>query len=153
MVNSLPSTLALSSFCGELEVRSSGGQQPIKQSSSPVPKPSYCSPHNHLATDCKTSAAWCNSQHGYDLCIFSKFFRPPMGPTQSCLMVTLHPFLADFLHRRTRRIHRSTALCRACGHTAHALRPYCTRSTAEFTSVFNGTSCGSALKWKNNCYC
>ena len=39
------------------------------------------------------------------------------------LMVTLHPFLDDFLHWRTRWTHRSTTLCRACGHTAHALRP------------------------------
>ena len=39
------------------------------------------------------------------------------------LMVTLHPFLADFLQWRTWRTHRSTTLCRACGHTAHALRP------------------------------
>ena len=39
------------------------------------------------------------------------------------LMVTLHPFLADFLHWRTRRTHRSTTLWRACGHTAHAPRP------------------------------
>jgi len=39
------------------------------------------------------------------------------------LMVTLHPFLTDFLHWRTRRTHRSTTLCRACGHTAHAVRP------------------------------
>src|SRR5215469_17802106 len=38
-------------------------------------------------------------------------------------MVTLHPFLADFLHCRTRRTHRPTALCRACGHTALARRP------------------------------
>ena len=38
-------------------------------------------------------------------------------------MVTLHPFLADFLHWRTRRTHRSTKLCRACGRTAHARRP------------------------------
>ena len=39
------------------------------------------------------------------------------------LMVTPHPFLADFLHWRTRRTHRSNTLIRACGHTAHALRP------------------------------
>ena len=39
------------------------------------------------------------------------------------LMVTLHPFLADFLHWCTWRTHRSTTLCRACGHTANALRP------------------------------
>jgi len=39
------------------------------------------------------------------------------------LMVTLHPFLANFLHWRTRRTHRPTALCLACGHTAHARRP------------------------------
>jgi hypothetical protein len=38
------------------------------------------------------------------------------------VMVTLHPFLADFLHWRTRRTLRSTTLCRACGHTAHARR-------------------------------
>ena len=38
-------------------------------------------------------------------------------------MVTLHPFLADFLHWRTRRTHRTTTLCRACGHSAHAVRP------------------------------
>jgi len=38
------------------------------------------------------------------------------------LTVTLHPFLADFLHWRSRRTHRSTTHCRACGHTAHALR-------------------------------
>ena len=38
-------------------------------------------------------------------------------------MVTLHLFLADFLHWRTRRTHRSTTHCRSCGHTAHALRP------------------------------
>ena len=38
-------------------------------------------------------------------------------------MVTLHPFLSDFLHWRTRRTHRLTTLCRACGHTAHAVRP------------------------------
>ena len=38
-------------------------------------------------------------------------------------MVILHPFLVDFLHWRTRRTHRSTTLCRACGHTAHAVRP------------------------------
>ena len=37
-------------------------------------------------------------------------------------MVTLHPFLADFLHWRTRRTHRPTTLCRACDHTAHARR-------------------------------
>ena len=41
----------------------------------------------------------------------------------SNLTVTLHPFLADFLHWRTRRTHRSTTHCRSCGHTAHALRP------------------------------
>jgi len=35
-------------------------------------------------------------------------------------LVTLYPFLADFLHWRTRRTHRPTTLCRACGHTAHA---------------------------------
>ena len=39
------------------------------------------------------------------------------------VLVTLHPFLADFLHWRTRRTHRSTTHCRACGHTAHAVRP------------------------------
>ena len=39
------------------------------------------------------------------------------------LMVTLHPFLGDLLHWRTRRTHRSTRFCRSCGHTAHALRP------------------------------
>ena len=39
------------------------------------------------------------------------------------VMVTLHPFLGDFLHWRTRRTHRSTTLCRACGHTAHAVWP------------------------------
>jgi hypothetical protein len=38
-------------------------------------------------------------------------------------MVTLYPFLADLLHWRPRRTRRSTTLCRACGHTAHALRP------------------------------
>ena len=38
-------------------------------------------------------------------------------------MVTLHPFLADFLHWPTRRTHRPTTLCRECGHTAHACRP------------------------------
>ena len=38
-------------------------------------------------------------------------------------MVTLHPFLADFLHWRRRRTHRPTTLCRACGPTAHARRP------------------------------
>ena len=48
------------------------------------------------------------------------------------LMVTLHPFMADFLHWHTRRTHRSTALCRACGHTAHALRP----SSGEFLMAF-----------------
>jgi len=42
---------------------------------------------------------------------------------QNYLMVTLRPFLADFLHWRTRRTHCPTALCRACGHTAHARRP------------------------------
>jgi hypothetical protein len=39
------------------------------------------------------------------------------------LMVTLHPFLADFLHWRTRRSHRPATLCRPCGHAAHARRP------------------------------
>ena len=38
-------------------------------------------------------------------------------------MVTLHPFLADSLHWRTRQTHRSTTFCRESGHTAHALRP------------------------------
>jgi len=38
-------------------------------------------------------------------------------------MVTLHPYLDDFLHLRTRPTHRPTTLCRACGHTAHAPRP------------------------------
>ena len=38
-------------------------------------------------------------------------------------MVTLHPFLADFLHCRTRRTHRPTALCRGYDHTAQAHRP------------------------------
>ena len=41
----------------------------------------------------------------------------------SYLVVTLHPFLSDFLHWRTRRTHRLTTLCRACGHPAHAVRP------------------------------
>ena len=41
----------------------------------------------------------------------------------SNLIVTMHPFFSDFLHWRTRRTHRSTTHCRACGHTAHALRP------------------------------
>jgi hypothetical protein len=42
---------------------------------------------------------------------------------RSKAMVTLHPFLADFLDWRTRRTHRPTRLCRACGHTAHGRRP------------------------------
>jgi len=49
--------------------------------------------------------------------------------------VTLHPFLADFLHWRKRQTHRPTTLWRACGHTAHA---QCTGKTP----VCNGTSFG-----------
>jgi hypothetical protein len=38
-------------------------------------------------------------------------------------MVTLQPFLVDFLHWRKRQTHRPITLCRACGHTAHGRRP------------------------------
>jgi hypothetical protein len=34
-------------------------------------------------------------------------------------LVTLYPFLANFLHWRPRRTHWPTTLRRACGHTAH----------------------------------
>jgi hypothetical protein len=43
--------------------------------------------------------------------------------TRTHLMVTLHPLLADFLNWGTWRTHRSTKLCRSCGHTAHAVGP------------------------------
>ena len=66
-----------------------------------------------------TDRAWrsSNCRHGR---VFTRaLYREPSAN----LMVTLHPFLTDFLHWRTRRTHRSNTLCRACGHTAHALRP------------------------------
>jgi len=50
-------------------------------------------------------------------------YSPLKGSYPPNLMVTMHPFLTDFLHWRTRRTHPSTTICRACGHTAHALRP------------------------------
>jgi hypothetical protein len=49
--------------------------------------------------------------------------------------VTLHPFLAYFLHWHTRCTHRLTTLCRGCGHTAHD-------QYTEMTPVLNGTSFG-----------